>query len=53
MFRHPAGLAHLYRRLVQHGLTTFLSPDVMRFLGRKAPPHGNLPPRLEAPSASM
>lgn len=48
MFRHPAGLAHLYPRLVRHGLTTFLSPDVMRFLGRKAPPHGNLPPRLEA-----
>jgi hypothetical protein len=48
MFRHPAVLAHLYPRLVQHGLTTFLSPDVMRFLGRKAPPHGNLPPRLEA-----
>jgi hypothetical protein len=48
MFRNRATLAHLYPRLVQHGLTTFLSPDVMRFLGRKAPPHGNLPPRLEA-----
>jgi hypothetical protein len=33
---------------VQHGLTTFLSPDVMRFLGRKAPPGGGLPRRLEA-----
>ncbi len=41
-------LAHLYPRLVQHGLTTFLSPDVMRFLGRKAPPGGGLPRRLEA-----
>jgi len=48
MFRDRATLAHLYPKLVQHGLTTFLSPDVMRFLGRKAPPHGNLPPRLEA-----
>jgi hypothetical protein len=48
MFRDRATLAHLYPRLVQHGLTTFLSPDVMRFLGRKAPLHGNLPPRLEA-----
>lgn len=48
MFGKAATLAHLYPRLVQHGLTTFLSPDVMRFLGRKAPPHGNLPPRLEA-----
>jgi hypothetical protein len=48
MFGKAATLAHLYPRLVQHGLTTFLSPDVMRFLGRKAPPYGNLPPRLEA-----
>jgi hypothetical protein len=48
MFRRPAVLAHLYPRLVQHGLTTFLSPDVMRFLGRKAPPGGGLPRRLEA-----
>jgi len=46
MFRDAASLSELYPRLVQHGLTTFLSPDVMRFLGRKVPangnPHGNL-----------
>ena len=48
MFDKAATLAHLYPRLVQHGLTTFLSPDVMRFLGRKAPPGGGLPRRLEA-----
>ena len=48
MFGKAAALAHLYPRLVQHGLTTFLSPDVMRFLGRKAPPHGTIPPRLAA-----
>ena len=48
MFRDRATLAHLYPKLVQHGLTTFLSPDVMRFLGRKAPPGGGLPRRLEA-----
>jgi hypothetical protein len=47
MFGKAATLAHLYPRLVQHGLTTFLSPDVMRFLGRKAPPGGGLPRRLE------
>jgi hypothetical protein len=34
--------------LIHHGLTSFLSPDVMRFLGRKAPARGGLPPRLEA-----
>jgi hypothetical protein len=32
-----ATLARLYPKLVHHGLTTFLSPDVMRFLGRKIP----------------
>ena len=48
MFRDRATLAHLYPKLVQHGLTTFLSPDVMRFLGRRAPPGGGLPRRLEA-----
>jgi hypothetical protein len=48
MFGKSATLAHLYPRLVQHGLTTFLSPDVMRFLGRKAPPGGGLPRRLQA-----
>ena len=46
LFRNATTLARLYPRLVQHGLTTFLSPDVMRFLGRKVPaggdPHGNL-----------
>ncbi len=37
MFRDPASLAALYPRLVHHGLRTFASPDVMRFLGRKTP----------------
>jgi hypothetical protein len=48
MFGKAASLARLYPRLVKHGLTTFLSPDVMRFLGRKVPANGNLPPRLAA-----
>ena len=38
LFRTSASLARLYPRLVQHGLTSFLSPDVMRFLGRAIPP---------------
>ena len=41
--RHSRDAGALYPRLVQHGLTTFLSPDVMRFLGRNIPPSGNLP----------
>jgi hypothetical protein len=48
MFRQASALEHLYSRLVQHGLTTFLSPDVMRFLGRKAPAIGTIPPRFAA-----
>ena len=38
MFRDAATLRALYRPLVVHGITTYSSGDVMRFLGRK--PHG-------------
>jgi len=38
MFRDPASLGSLYPALVQHAMRHFHSPDVMRFLGRKA--HG-------------
>jgi len=48
LFRDQATLARLYPRLLHHGLTTFLSPDVMRFLGRKIPPSGCLPSGLKA-----
>ncbi len=48
LFRNSASLARLYPTLVQHGLTSFLSPDVMRFLGRAIPPSGKLPPHLNA-----
>jgi hypothetical protein len=37
LFRDAASLAALYPRLVHHGLRTFASPDVMRFLGRLTP----------------
>jgi len=48
LFRNSAMLARLYPRLVHHGLTTFFSPDVMRFLGRNVAPSGRLPPGLKA-----
>ena len=35
MFHDAASLAALYRPLVHHGIETFSSGDVMRFLGRK------------------
>lgn len=35
MFRSPRALAEVYPPLVLHGITTFGSADVMRFLGRR------------------
>jgi hypothetical protein len=35
MFRSPAQLAALYPAIVRHGIESFGSPDVMRFLGRR------------------
>jgi hypothetical protein len=39
LFKDPASLAGIYPALVKHAITHFRSPDVMRFLSRKA--HGN------------
>jgi hypothetical protein len=45
LFRDAPTLAALYPRLVHHGLRTFASPDVMRFLGRNIPTtHGRVSP---------
>ena len=46
VFKRPADLAPLYRQLLRHGMSTFASSDVMRFLGRRVPltsgpVHGN------------
>ncbi len=46
VFRRAQDLAGLYPRLIHHGISTFGSPDVMRFLGRSVPVvsgrvHGN------------
>lgn len=38
MFRNSSALAAIYPALVQHGIQSFSSPDVMRFLGGKV--HG-------------
>lgn len=35
MFKSAGILAEIYPALVMHGITTFSSPDVMRFLGRR------------------
>lgn len=36
-FRDPKVLAALYPRFIRHGISSFSSPDVMRFLGRWVP----------------
>ena len=43
MFTSPERLAQIYPQLLRHAITTFQSPDVMRFLGRKVPPQGKVP----------
>lgn len=37
LFTDPRDLARVYRACVLHGLCTFQSPDVMRFLGHRVP----------------
>lgn len=37
LFKDTASLGRWYPRLVQHGISSFASPDVMRFLGRRVP----------------
>jgi hypothetical protein len=37
LFKRPEDLARIYPSLVHHGIRSFGSPDVMRFLGRKPP----------------
>jgi hypothetical protein len=41
MFRNASDLQTIYPAMVLHGMRTFSSEDVMRFLGRKVPIHGN------------
>jgi hypothetical protein len=46
VFREAADLRRLYPRLVHHGITTFSSPDVMRYLGKRIPLSGEVPQRF-------
>jgi len=47
VFKDPSVLKRLFPHLVRHAMTTFASPDVMRFLGRKIPLTGKLPARFQ------
>jgi len=43
VFGDPPLLRRLYPRFIRHGMTTLLSPDVLRFLGRKIGPADRIP----------
>jgi len=43
MFRDAQVLRRLYPKMVHHGITTFSSTDVLRFLGRRVPASGAVP----------
>ena len=43
VFRQQDFLRRLYPKLVHHGMTSFSSGDVLRFLGRRIPVSGRLP----------
>lgn len=46
-FRDRSTLVSSYPSLVRHAMTTFGSPDVLRFLGRRLTPDGRPHPRFE------
>lgn len=47
MFREQAELDRLYQGLLRHGMGSFASPDVLRFLGHKVLPQNRLPGALK------
>ena len=44
----PGQLQRLEPLLIQHGMQSFSSPDILRFLGRKIPASGQLPTQFSA-----
>jgi len=48
VFRQALDLQRLYPFWIRHGITTFASPDVLRFLGKKIPAHGQVSGKLQA-----
>ncbi|MFM7200262.1 MAG: hypothetical protein ACKO6N_05680 [Myxococcota bacterium] len=52
MFRDDATLERLYPALIQHGITTFQSPDILRFLGRRVRADGKAPLTFQGEATS-
>lgn len=47
VFRTRADAQRLFEQWVRHAMTTYRSADVMRFLGRTVPSHGQVDPRFQ------
>ena len=52
VFRDPQQLQRLYPQLVHLGMTSFSSPDVLRFMGKKVTRFGTATGRYEVPVSS-
>lgn len=52
VFRDREQLHHLYPQLVHLGMTSFSSPDVLRFMGKQVSRYGTVPGRYQAPVSS-
>jgi hypothetical protein len=52
LFRRDETLRRLYPQLISHGIETFQSPDVLRFLGHKLPAHGGVHGQYTGPVMS-
>src|SRR5262249_61629263 len=52
IFRSGRDLQMLYPKFLRHAITSFQSPDVLRFLGRKVPLSGKVHGSLEAQISS-
>jgi hypothetical protein len=52
IFRSGRDLQKLYAKFLSHAITSFQSPDVLRFLGRKVPLSGKVHGSLEAQVSS-
>ena len=52
VFRDRKQLAHLYPQLVHLGMTSFSSPDILRFMGKQVSRQGTVSGRYQVPVSS-
>jgi hypothetical protein len=52
LFKDAATLAQYYQAFLHHGISTFKSPDVLRFLGHFVPANGQVPKRFQGEATS-